>query len=56
MITNFENRCVLKICVVLMRPIFDTTYKGEKSLKYTCDLYITNWSYSKKVVIVFAVY
>ena len=28
MITIFENRCVLKIYVKVLRPIFDTTYKG----------------------------
>ena len=29
MITKIENRYVLKIHVVIMRPIFDTTYKRE---------------------------
>ena len=29
MITTFENRCVLKIYVIVLRPIFDNTYKGE---------------------------
>ena len=26
---KFENRCVLKKYVIVMRPIFDNTYKGE---------------------------
>ena len=56
MITTFENRCVLKFYVIVLIPIFDTTYKGEIQVKYTCEVYITNWSYSKKVGIVFAVY
>ena len=29
MITTFENRCVLKFHVIVLRPIFDTKYKGE---------------------------
>ena len=29
MITIFENRRVLKNYVIVLRPIFDTTYKGE---------------------------
>ena len=29
MITTFENRCVLKCCVIVLRPIFNTTYKGD---------------------------
>ena len=33
MITTFENRCVLKKYVILLRPIFDTTYKGEIQVK-----------------------
>ena len=30
--------------------------KGGNSSKYTCELYIMNWSYSKKLGIVFAMY
>ena len=30
--------------------------KGKNRSKYTCELYITNWSYSNKVGIVFAMY
>ena len=56
MITTFENICVLKNYLILLRPIFDTTYKGKNSLIYTCEIYITNWSYSKKVGIFFAMY
>ena len=33
MITTFENRCVLKIYVIVIRPIFDTTFKGEIQVK-----------------------
>ena len=39
-----------------MRPIFDTTYKGVGMSKYTCELNIANWSYSKINWIVFAMY
>ena len=56
MITTFENRCVLNIYVIALRPIFDTAYKGGKRSKYSREHYITNWSYSKKVGIIFAVY
>ena len=56
MITTFENRGVLKFYVIVLIPIFDTTYKGKNRSKYTCELYITNWSYSYKVGIVFAMY
>ena len=49
MITTFENRCVLKFYVIVMKPIFDTTYKGKNRSKYTCEIYIMNWSYSYKV-------
>ena len=56
MITAFENRCVLKDYFIVLRPIFNKTYKGENRSKNTCELYITNWSYSYKVVIVFAIY
>ena len=56
MITTFENTCVLKIHVIVLRPIFDTTYKGKKRSKYTCDIYIRNWSYNYKVGIVFDMY
>ena len=37
-------------------PTFDTTYKGGGRSKNTCELYITNWSYSYKVGIVFDMY
>ena len=33
MITTFENRCVLKNYLIVLRPIFDTTYKGKKQVK-----------------------
>ena len=56
MITTFKNRCVLKTYVIILRPIFDTTYKGKNRLKYTCEIYIKNLSYSNKVGIVFAFY
>ena len=56
MITTFENRYVLKIYVIVLRSIFDTTYKGKNRSKYTCDVYITNLSYSNKIGIVFAMY
>ena len=39
-----------------MRPIFDRTYKGKNQVKSTCELYITNWYYSYKVGIIFAMY
>ena len=29
MITTFENRCVLKTCLIILIPIFNTTYNGE---------------------------
>ena len=56
MITTFEKRCVLKNYAIVLRPIFDKTYKGEKMSKYTCELYITNWYYYYKAGIVFAMY
>ena len=56
MIEKFEKRCVLNIYIILLRHIFDTTYKGENRLKYTCELCITNWYYSKKEGIIFAMY
>ena len=40
----------------IMRPIFDTTYKGKKQVKNTFEIYITNCSYSYKVGICFAMY
>ena len=33
MITTFENKCVFKNYVVVLRPIFDTTYKEEIQVK-----------------------
>ena len=56
MITTFENRCVLKIYVIVLRHIFNTTYKGKNRWRYTCKIYIVNWSYSNKVGIVFDMY
>ena len=37
------------LLIGVLRPIFDTTYKGENRSKNTCELYIINWSYSYKV-------
>ena len=31
MITTFENRCVIKIYVIVLRPILDTIYKRGKT-------------------------
>ena len=56
MITTFENIFLLKKYLIVLRYIFNTKYKGENRLKYTCELYITNWSYPYKVGIVFAMY
>ena len=40
MITTFENRSVLKTYLIVMIPIFDTTYKGKKQIKkYMLALY-----------------
>ena len=40
MITTFENINVLKIYVIVLRPIFNTTYKGEIQVEmYTRDLH-----------------
>ena len=33
MITTFENRRVLKKYLIVLRPIFDTIYKGKKGQK-----------------------
>ena len=33
MITTYEHKCVLKIYIIVLRPIFDTTYKGEIQVK-----------------------
>ena len=56
MITTFENRRVLKNYLIILRPIFNTLYKEKIRLKYKCEFYITNWLYSNKVGIVFAMY
>ena len=53
MITTFENRCLFKTYLIVMKPIFSTTYKVKNKSKNTCELYITNWSYSYKVGIFF---
>ena len=46
----FENRCVSKTYIIVLRPIFGPTYKEKKHVeKYVYKLYITNWSYSYKV-------
>ena len=45
MITTFENRCVLKKYLIVLRPIFDTTYKGKKQVK------IYMWALHHKLVI-----
>ena len=46
----------IKNYLIILRPIFDATYKGENRPKNKCELYITNWSYSYKVGIVFIMY
>ena len=56
MITTFEKICALNIYVIVLRPIFNTTTKGKSRSKYTCDISITNWSYSNKLGIVFTIY
>ena len=56
MITTFEKRYVLKNYIILLIPIFDTTYKGKNRSKNKCELYITNWSYYYKIGIGFAMY
>ena len=56
MIITFKKRCVLIIYVIVLRNIFNKTYKGENRSKYTCEIYITNWSYSKKVGFFSAIY
>ena len=33
MITKFENKCVFKIYLIVLRHIFDTTYKGKKQVE-----------------------
>ena len=40
MITTFENRYILKIYAIVLRPIFNTKYKGGKQVeKYMWDLH-----------------
>ena len=40
MITTFESRCVLKFYVIVLRPIFDATYKREIQVQiYMWDLH-----------------
>ena len=51
--TTFENRYVSKTYIIVLRFIFNPTYNQKKRFKNTCELYITNWSYSYKVVIFF---
>ena len=53
---NISKQMFIKKYLIVLRPIFDTTYKVKNRPKYTCELYITNWSYSNKVGIVFAMY
>ena len=33
MIRTFESRCVLKNDIIVLRPIFDITYKGKKQVE-----------------------
>ena len=33
MITTLKNICVLQIYVIVMKPIFNKTYKGKKKVK-----------------------
>ena len=56
MITTFENRCVLKHYLIVLIPIFVTTYNEKKRFKNTWEFYITNWSYSYKVIIFYTIY
>ena len=44
----WKNMCVKKNLIVL-RPIFNTTYKGKNQVEKYMWLYFTNWSYSYKV-------
>ena len=53
---NIWKQMCIKNYLIVLRPIFDTTYKGKNRMKYKCELYIMNWSYSNKVGIVFAMY
>ena len=46
---NIWKHMCIKIHVIVLRPIFDTRYKEKNWSKYTCELYITNCSYSNKV-------
>ena len=40
MITKFENKFVLKFYFIVLRPIFDNTYKGEIQVEiYMIALY-----------------
>ena len=56
MITTFKNRFLLKNHLIVTRLIFDTTYKGGNRSKYTCEIYINNWSNCYKVGAVFTIY
>ena len=53
---NIKNRCVLKIYIIVLRPIFDWRYKEKKRLKYTFNIHIMIWSYSNNLGISFAMY
>ena len=50
------KRCVLKIYLVILRPIYNSTYKGGYRYIFSWELYITNWTYSNKVGIDFTLY
>ena len=45
-----------KTYLIVLRPIFNTTYKEKTRSKNTYELYITNWSYYYKVGIIFFMY
>ena len=57
MISNFENICVLRTYLILLRPIFDTRYKGGNEVKKCMwALYHELVLFLEKVGIVFTVY
>ena len=42
--------------LILLRPVLNPMYKQKNRSKNTYEIYITNWFYSYKVGIVFAMY
>ena len=52
----WKQMCIKNLCYSTETYLQYTVLRGGNRSKYTCELYITNWSYSNKLWIVFATY